>query len=515
VFLLTIAAAALCLSLLFTTASDAQTRAESQNATAAAGGEDCLEFEDEAADETDETGEGDADEDAEIDAAEEDGDIDEDAADDLTSQDGDANLEAQQVQGENQSSFRVQNDNTGAFQQSLQADPSGEFAQSLEDRDEDDGGLSPEDTDGDNADTSEDGENADTTDDDNNNETDDNDTDNNDDEQDAEGEDEEECVVAESVPDEPLLPTGAPAKAGSNETAKDKSGSEKQGETERKTERKTEGKSGGKQADSAGKRTGGGKKLEVQDRGKKIEVEDRSGKTPRQEKSGSRTKSVSPKDERQEKARSGNSSSEKPRTESARPGSPRAGSERPDPDSAESSRTESVRASDLAPRLAAAEWSSPSREEIDLTERPRRFAPDPGAEMTLSVRAMGLYDVPVANSNRLEELDRGLVRMPETSLPWDASAQRNVFVAGHYLGLPETQSRMVFYNLDKLKSGDEMVLKDNLGQTYKYRVSEKFAAGPEDSWVMGEVRGRDMLTLQTCIPPDFGKRLVVRADRVQ
>jgi sortase A len=513
VFLLTIAAAALCLSLLFTTASDAQTRAESQNATAAAGGEDCLEFEDEAADET---GEDDADEDAEIDAAEEDGDIDEDADDDLTSQDGDANLGAQQAQDENQSSFRVQNDNTGAFQQSLQtdqsgglqqslqADPSGEFAQSLEDGDDGD-------ADRDNADTSEDGENADTTDDDNNNETDDNDTDNNDDEQDAEGEDEEECVIAESVPDEPLLPTGAPAKVGSNETAKDKSGSEKQGETERKTE----GKSGGKQADSAGKRTGGGKELEVQDRGKKIEVEDRSGKTPRQEKSGSRTKSVSPKDERQEKARSGNSSSEKPRTESARPGSPRAGSERPDPDSAESSRTESVRASDLAPRLAAAEWSSPSREEIDLTERPRRFAPDPGAEMTLSVRAMGLYDVPVANSNRLEELDRGLVRMPETSLPWDASAQRNVFVAGHYLGLPETQSRMVFYSLDKLKSGDEMVLKDNLGQTYKYRVSEKFAAGPEDSWVMGEVRGRDMLTLQTCIPPDFGKRLVVRADRVQ
>jgi sortase (surface protein transpeptidase) len=24
-----------------------------------------------------------------------------------------------------------------------------------------------------------------------------------------------------------------------------------------------------------------------------------------------------------------------------------------------------------------------------------------------------------------------------------------------------------------------------------------------------------MLTLQTCIPPDFGKRLVVRADRVR
>ena len=74
---------------------------------------------------------------------------------------------------------------------------------------------------------------------------------------------------------------------------------------------------------------------------------------------------------------------------------------------------------------------------------------------------------------------------------------------------------MAFYNLHKLKSGDELVLEDGQGQTYKYRVSEKFAVEPGDSWAMGEVRGRDMVTLQTCIPPDFGKRLMVRADRVR
>jgi sortase (surface protein transpeptidase) len=30
---------------------------------------------------------------------------------------------------------------------------------------------------------------------------------------------------------------------------------------------------------------------------------------------------------------------------------------------------------------------------------------------------------------------------------------------------------------------------------------------------MGQEVGRDMLTLQTCIPPTFEERLVVRADR--
>jgi sortase A len=135
--------------------------------------------------------------------------------------------------------------------------------------------------------------------------------------------------------------------------------------------------------------------------------------------------------------------------------------------------------------------------------------------MTLSARALGLYDMPVTSSDQREDLDNGFVHVPETSRPWDEGGQKNVFIAGHYLGAPQTASRLAFYNLHKLKSGDELVLEDGQGQAYKYRVSEKFAVGPGDSWAMGEVRDRDMVTLQTCIPPDFGKRLMVRADRVR
>ena len=83
------------------------------------------------------------------------------------------------------------------------------------------------------------------------------------------------------------------------------------------------------------------------------------------------------------------------------------------------------------------------------------------------------------------------------------------------MGYRGTWSRMIFYNLDKLKEGDKVVLKDRTGRSYEYRVSETFLAGPADSWVMGQVRGRDMVTLQTCTPyPTFEKRLIVRADRV-
>jgi sortase A len=60
-----------------------------------------------------------------------------------------------------------------------------------------------------------------------------------------------------------------------------------------------------------------------------------------------------------------------------------------------------------------------------------------------------------------------------------------------------------------------ITLKDRQGRAYRYQVTETFIANPADSWVMGQVRGRDMVTLQTCTPiPTFEKRIIVRADRI-
>jgi sortase A len=44
-----------------------------------------------------------------------------------------------------------------------------------------------------------------------------------------------------------------------------------------------------------------------------------------------------------------------------------------------------------------------------------------------------------------------------------------VFLAGHYLGYPGTASHLVFYNLDKLRHGDEVVLEGRGDRTYRYR----------------------------------------------
>ncbi len=187
----------------------------------------------------------------------------------------------------------------------------------------------------------------------------------------------------------------------------------------------------------------------------------------------------------------------------------------PQPEEPKERRQKSApRTDDLAPLLAATRRPRPTSEEVAAADGPRYYDPDPGAELSLTVEALGLYRVPVLSSDGLEALDSSLMHVPETSLPWDGGAQRNVYIAGHYLGYPGTASRLVFYNLDKLRNGDEVVLEDGRGRTYRYRVNESFTAMPDDSWVMGQELNRDMVTLQTCIPPSFEERLVVQADRV-
>jgi sortase A len=168
--------------------------------------------------------------------------------------------------------------------------------------------------------------------------------------------------------------------------------------------------------------------------------------------------------------------------------------------------------------LPAAEqrgWPKPTQGELERANRARHYELLPGAIMGLTIEAIGIHDAPVFDSDGRWALANGIAHNPQTSLPWSPSAQRNVYLAGHRMGYRGTWSRMLFYNLDKLKRGDKVLLKDRSGNSYRYRVSEVFITDPTGVWVMGQVRGRDMVTLQTCTPiPTFQKRLIVRADRV-
>src|SRR5215207_8610082 len=99
-------------------------------------------------------------------------------------------------------------------------------------------------------------------------------------------------------------------------------------------------------------------------------------------------------------------------------------------------------------------WPEPTRRELKIANQERHYELLPGAIMGLTIESIGIYNAPVFDSDSQWALASGVAHNPQTSLPWSQSAQRNVYLAGHRMGFRGTWSRMIFYNLDKLKEGD-------------------------------------------------------------
>lgn len=190
---------------------------------------------------------------------------------------------------------------------------------------------------------------------------------------------------------------------------------------------------------------------------------------------------------------------------------------RPEPEPSPEPGSKRTRSGEPAVSLPIEEtdWPLPTEEQVEATREPRRYDLPRGAALGLTVPSVGLYDVPVLRSNTRSALDNGVIHVRGTSMPWSSTPERNVYLAGHRLGWPGTGSHLVFYRLDEVGKGDLISLKSRDGRRYVYRVSDAFVVNPDDTWVMGRIKGRDMLTLQTCTPiPGFERRLIVRAERV-
>lgn len=121
--------------------------------------------------------------------------------------------------------------------------------------------------------------------------------------------------------------------------------------------------------------------------------------------------------------------------------------------------------------------------------------------------------VPDAPGDDEEKLkDYAAIHLEGTGFPWEVGT--NVYIAGHRLGYPYTDSFLAFYDLNKLDRGDEVTVTDADGRVYTYKVSQRFFAGPTDLSVAEPVEGKDVLTLQTCTLPDYSQRLIVQAEKV-
>lgn len=108
--------------------------------------------------------------------------------------------------------------------------------------------------------------------------------------------------------------------------------------------------------------------------------------------------------------------------------------------------------------------------------------------------------------------ENAAIHLKGTGFPWQRDP--NVYLAGHRLGYPNTDSFLAFWDLNKLKNGDRVFVSDADGAKYTYKVFKEFVVDPTDLNVIKPIPGKNVLTLQTCTLPDYTQRLIVRAELV-
>lgn len=109
-----------------------------------------------------------------------------------------------------------------------------------------------------------------------------------------------------------------------------------------------------------------------------------------------------------------------------------------------------------------------------------------------------------------DHLDWGVAQVEGTSIPLGGKSTRSV-IAGHRGWWGD----LMFYNIDKLEVGDEILI-DGRSGLLKYKVTGQEIIDPSDWESILPIEGRDMITLLTCHPkrPPRPKRLLINAERV-
>ena len=146
-------------------------------------------------------------------------------------------------------------------------------------------------------------------------------------------------------------------------------------------------------------------------------------------------------------------------------------------------------------------------------DRPEPKTPE-SKELRLTIPEMKrvdgvpVYDAPESGYDRA--LHDGTLHVRGTGFPWQRNA--NVYIAGHRVGYPGTKSNLVFWDLNKLQKGDEILLTDSDGTRYTYKVFEKRIISPSEVGILRPVKGKNIVSLQTCTLPDYSHRLIVRGE---
>ena len=139
-------------------------------------------------------------------------------------------------------------------------------------------------------------------------------------------------------------------------------------------------------------------------------------------------------------------------------------------------------------------------------------------DKTLEVTVQGMSRVrnatiPFADGGNMAAFKKNAgVHLRGTGHPW--SREANVYIAGHRLGYPGTDSFLAFWDLNGIEKGDRIFVTDADGERYVYKVFRDFIVPPSQVSVTQPIEGRNILTLQTCTLPDYSQRLIVQAEKV-
>jgi sortase A len=152
-----------------------------------------------------------------------------------------------------------------------------------------------------------------------------------------------------------------------------------------------------------------------------------------------------------------------------------------------------------------------------LESKPEENTSSTGPEdktLELTVPAMARIEndaIPYTTGNDEEALKtHAAIHLEGTGFPWDNEA--NVYIAGHRLGYPNTESWLTFWDLSSVSVGDDIYVTDANGTKYTYSVFKTFVVRPSDTHVTDAQPGKNIVTLQSCTLPDYKQRLIVQGE---
>jgi len=130
----------------------------------------------------------------------------------------------------------------------------------------------------------------------------------------------------------------------------------------------------------------------------------------------------------------------------------------------------------------------------------------------LDIKAPVRWNIPA--SNAMDELRNGVVHIKQTSFPGQVDG--NIFLTGHssYYWWDSGKYKFIFTLLPQIKNGTKVYVKHH-NKLYTYKVYQTLTVKPDDTWVMKQIKGKNIVSLMTCVPIGTNlRRFVVRAEQI-